>query len=69
MKYAVIGLGAVGSIVGGLLSKQNENVVLIGKENQIKTIQKDGLKIHKSDSEIIVKNIDLSSNSREVFYK
>ena len=39
MKYEVIGLGAVGSIVGGFLAKSGENVVLIGKKNQVEIIK------------------------------
>lgn len=42
MKYAVIGLGAVGSIIGGYLAKTNENVVFVVKKNQVETIKKQG---------------------------
>ena len=35
MKYTVIGLGAVGSIVGGLLTNSGENVVLGGGRGKL----------------------------------
>jgi 2-dehydropantoate 2-reductase len=66
MKYAVIGLGAVGSIIGGLLSKNNENVILIGKKKQIEQIKKDGLKISTNQSETIIENLNISSDFASV---
>jgi ketopantoate reductase len=33
MKIAVIGAGAIGSIVGGLLSKAGEEVTLVGEKS------------------------------------
>lgn len=62
MKYAVIGLGAVGSIVGGLLYKAGENVILIGKKNQVAAIKKNGLKIKGINGSIIVNNVNVSSD-------
>ena len=41
MKFAVVGLGAVGTVVGCFLSKSGEDVVLIGKKSQVKKIKKD----------------------------
>ena len=46
MKYAVFGLGAVGSIIGGLLTKSGEKVILIDKKNQVEKINKKSLKIN-----------------------
>ena len=46
MKYAVIGLGAVGSIVGCILKKSGREVILIGKKNQVDLINKNGIKIN-----------------------
>lgn len=60
MKYAVIGLGAVGSIVGGLLAKSGENVVLIGKKNQVEIIKQKGIKIDGIAGSIHVKNVSAS---------
>jgi 2-dehydropantoate 2-reductase len=62
MKYAVIGLGAVGSIVGGLLTKSGENVVLIGKKNQVDVINKNGIKLNGINGSFIVSNANASSD-------
>ena len=43
MKYAVIGLGAVGTVIGGLLTHAGEDVVLIGKPAQVEKLQKQGI--------------------------
>ncbi len=46
MKIAVIGAGATGSIVGGLLSKAGENVMLVGRngrKERADTVNKNGL--------------------------
>lgn len=43
MKYAVIGLGAVGTVIGGLLIHAGEQVVLIGKPAQIEKLRKQGI--------------------------
>lgn len=69
MKYAVIGIGAVGSIIGAVLSKSNKNVILIGKKNQIDILNKNGLTIKglnikqqsiKATSEIaMLNNVDI----------
>jgi 2-dehydropantoate 2-reductase len=45
MKYAVIGLGAVGTVVGGLLIHAGEDVVLIGKPPQVDKLQNQGISI------------------------
>ena len=45
MKIAVIGAGAIGSVVAGYLSKAGENVLLVGRPGQVRKIQRDGLKI------------------------
>ncbi len=44
MKIAVMGAGALGSLVGGLLA-QNNDVTLIGSEDHMGAIQNHGLKI------------------------
>lgn len=63
MKYAVIGLGAVGSIVGGILSRSEEDVLLIGKNNQIQSINKNGLRIEGIQKKpIIIKNLKTTSD-------
>ena len=62
MKYAVIGLGAVGSIIGGLLAKSGEKVILIGKKNQVEEISKKGIKINGINNSILVENVKASTD-------
>lgn len=42
---AIIGAGAVGSILGGLLHRTGHQVTLIGRPNHVSTIRNNGLKI------------------------
>ena len=44
MNIVILGAGAIGSLFGALLSKEN-NVVLIGRQSHVKAIKKYGLKI------------------------
>jgi len=62
MKYAVIGLGAIGGIIGGLLTKSGEKVILIGKKNQVEKISNKGLKINGINNSILVKNVQASTD-------
>lgn len=45
MKVLVIGAGALGSLIGGLLSKEHD-VTIIGRSEQVWVLKKKGLKIH-----------------------
>ncbi len=45
MKIAVIGAGAVGSVIGGLLARAGESVVLIGRAAHVESINAHGLTI------------------------
>jgi len=62
MKFAVIGLGAIGSIVGGLLAKSGENVILIGKKNQVEIINQKGIRIDGVNGSIVVENVHASTD-------
>ncbi len=44
-KIAVIGAGAIGSVIGGLLSRAGEDVTLIGRRDHVDAINKQGLTI------------------------
>lgn len=44
-KIAVIGAGAIGSIIGGLLAKAGEDVTLIGRKAHVDVINKNGLAV------------------------
>ena len=46
MKYAVIGIGAVGSIIGGMIHRYGGDIVLFGKKSQINFLKKEGLEIN-----------------------
>ena len=45
MRVAVIGAGAIGSVIGGLLARANEEVVLIGRRPHVDAVNRDGLRI------------------------
>jgi 2-dehydropantoate 2-reductase len=45
MKIAVIGAGAIGSVVAGYLTKAGEDVVLVGRKDQVDAINANGLSI------------------------
>ncbi len=44
-RIAIIGAGAVGCLLGGLLANKGYPVTLVGRKEQVKTIQRQGLKI------------------------
>ena len=60
MRIAFIGSGAIGSLFGGLLKKGGADVLLIGRQNHVEAIRKNGLFI--SDLEEFNVRIDASSN-------
>jgi len=43
LKYAVVGAGAVGCYFGGMLAKAGSEVVLIGRQNNVDAINRDGV--------------------------
>ncbi len=45
MNIAVIGAGAIGSVVAGYLTKVKEDVVLIGRQDQVDVINRNGLSV------------------------
>ncbi|MCK5178920.1 MAG: NAD-binding protein [Candidatus Omnitrophica bacterium] len=45
MKTAVIGAGAIGSVVAAYLTKAGQDVTLIGRKNQVEAISANGLKV------------------------
>lgn len=51
MKIAVIGAGAIGSLVAGYLTKAGEDVLLIGHGEQVEAVQNNGLKIKSAGGE------------------
>ncbi|HBO97452.1 MAG TPA: hypothetical protein DE315_06540 [Candidatus Omnitrophica bacterium] len=51
MTIAIIGAGAIGSVVAAYLTKAGEDVVLIGREDQAEAIQKNGLQVRGARGE------------------
>ncbi|WP_457743149.1 2-dehydropantoate 2-reductase [Thermococcus sp.] len=45
MKIYVLGAGSIGSLLGALLAKAGNDVLLIGREEQVKAINKKGLRV------------------------
>jgi 2-dehydropantoate 2-reductase len=45
MKFLIMGAGAIGSVIGGFLAKNGENVTLVGREPHIQAIKNGGLRI------------------------
>ena len=55
-KIGIVGAGAVGSFIGGMLSKAGENITLIdGWPDHIKTIKRLGLRISGTQGEHIIR--------------
>ena len=45
MKIAVIGAGAIGSLVAGYLAKAKEDILLVGRSSQVQVLNTNGLRI------------------------
>lgn len=45
MKYAVLGAGAMGSLIGACLAEAGKEVFLVGREKHVKLVKSKGLKI------------------------
>lgn len=45
MRIAIIGAGAIGSVVGGLLAKAGEDVTVIGRRPHVDAVNRNGLRI------------------------
>ncbi len=56
MRIAILGAGAMGSLIGAFLQKSGEDVLLVDPyEEHMKKIRTDGLTLHLNDNEEIVK--------------
>jgi 2-dehydropantoate 2-reductase len=55
MKIAVIGAGAVGSVIGGLLSKAGEDVTLIGRKTHVDAINRNGLVLDGPSGKLVIR--------------
>jgi len=54
MKIAVIGGGAIGSVVAGYLAKAGEDVLLVGRKEHVDAIHQKGLVIKTAEGEDII---------------
>lgn len=57
MKFAIIGAGSVGSLIGAKLSLSGEEVALVGRDPHISKIRKDGLIVEFPKEKRSVKNL------------
>ncbi len=55
MKIAIIGAGAVGGLVGGLLAERGEDVTLIGRAAQVRAVRDKGLHLSGVVGERVVR--------------
>jgi 2-dehydropantoate 2-reductase len=46
MRIAIIGAGAIGNVIGGLLAKAGEDVTIIGRRPHVDAVNRNGLRIH-----------------------
>jgi len=51
MQFLVYGAGAVGSVLGGMLSLRHHEVCLVGREPHVDAINRDGLRIKSTTAE------------------
>ena len=54
-RIAIIGAGAIGSVVAGFLTKAGADVILIGRKDQVDAINTQGLRIKRFDGEEIIR--------------
>ena len=54
MKIAIIGAGAIGSVIGGLLSKAGEDVTLIGRKPHVDAVNRNGLVLDGEAGRIVI---------------
>jgi 2-dehydropantoate 2-reductase len=54
MKIAVIGAGAIGSVIGGLLYKAGEDVTLIGRKPHVDAINRSGLVLEGESGRMVI---------------
>ncbi|HEC75768.1 MAG TPA: ketopantoate reductase family protein [Thermoplasmatales archaeon] len=65
MRFIIYGAGALGSLFGGLLSIHND-VVLIGKEEHMKVVKKNGLKIEGITNKTFYPSVDIKMKKYDV---
>ena len=67
MKIAVVGSGSMGSIYGGVLAENGNEVYLIDVyKDHVDHINREGLTIHKAGGERVIRNVKATSDPEEV---
>src|SRR4051812_39923927 len=46
MKFAIVGAGAIGALIGAMLSKSGEDVALIARGPHLRAMQERGVRVH-----------------------
>ncbi len=54
MRIAIIGAGAIGSVLGGLISKAGEDVTLIGRKPHVDAINRNGLVLEGGPGQMVI---------------
>jgi 2-dehydropantoate 2-reductase len=54
MRIAIIGAGAIGSVIGGLISKAGEDVTLIGRKPHVDAINQNGLILEGGPGKMVI---------------
>ena len=62
MKFAIIGAGSIGSLIGAKLSLSGEEVALVGRDPHISKIRKDGLIVEFPEEKKSIKNMSAFTN-------
>ena len=70
MKIAVMGAGAIGSVLGGYLCEAGEDVLLIGRKVNVDAINKNGLQIEgvRGEKNIKIKTDTILSEKPEMLF-
>jgi 2-dehydropantoate 2-reductase len=55
MKIAVIGAGAVGTVIGGLLSNAGEDITLVGRKGHVEAINQNGLVLDGESGKMVIR--------------
>ncbi|MCX5867489.1 MAG: 2-dehydropantoate 2-reductase, partial [Proteobacteria bacterium] len=65
-RVLIAGAGAIGSVIGGLLREQGEDITLLGRPDHMRAIGKNGLRIEGIWGEHLVTGFRLAADYREL---
>ena len=66
MHIAVFGAGSVGGYFGGRLAEAGEDVVFISRGDQLRAIQRDGLRVESSEGDFVIQPAQASEDPAAV---